>query len=196
MAYTGGVPKIWTDTIDSHRTALRGAALDVVDGLVAAHGLRSVTMSQIAAETGIGRATIYKHFPDLEAILVAWHERQISRHFQQLAGIANRSDSARGRLEAVLEAYALITYKQRHDSDLHTLLHRGDYVARAHGRLRDFIRDLLAEGVKSQDFRDDVAPDELANYCLNALKAARTLPSKAAVHRLVKLTLSGLSPPC
>src|SRR6266540_2821008 len=33
--------------------------------------------------------------------------------------------------------------------------------------------------------RDDVAPDELASYCLHALTAASSLPSQAAIRRLV-----------
>jgi hypothetical protein len=57
------------------------------------------------------------------------------------------------------------------------------------------IRDLLAEAAKTGDLRDDVAPDELAVYCLHALTAANTLPSKAAVRRLVNVTLTGLRPP-
>jgi hypothetical protein len=46
------------------------------------------------------------------------------------------------------------------------------------------IRDLLAAGAKTGSIRDDVAPDELASYCLHALTAASSLPSKAAVRRL------------
>jgi hypothetical protein len=42
--------------------------------------------------------------------------------------------------------------------------------------------------------RDDVAPEELANYCIHAL-AASSLPSWAAVRRLVQVTLAGLQPP-
>jgi hypothetical protein len=56
------------------------------------------------------------------------------------------------------------------------------------------IRDLVAEGARSGELRDDVAPDELAIYCLHALGAASTLPSKAAVGRLVAVTLAGLRP--
>jgi hypothetical protein len=56
------------------------------------------------------------------------------------------------------------------------------------------IRDPLAEGSNSGDLRDDVAPDELAGYCLHALTAAGNLPSKGAVHRLVTVTLTGLRP--
>lgn len=56
------------------------------------------------------------------------------------------------------------------------------------------IRELLVEGVQTGDVRDDVAPDELAGYCAHALSAAAELPSKAAVRRLVVVTLAGLRP--
>jgi len=65
------VPKLWTVTIEEHRRAVRDATLDTTAALVAERGLASVPMSQIAAETGIGRATLYKYFPDVEAILAA-----------------------------------------------------------------------------------------------------------------------------
>ena len=42
---------------------------------------------------------------------------------------------------------------------------------------------------------DDVPAAELANYCLHALAAAGSLPSKAAVQRLVTVTLAGLRSP-
>jgi len=45
------------------------------------------------------------------------------------------------------------------------------------------------------NLRKDVAPDELATYCLHALTAASNLASKAAVRRLVTVTLAGLRPP-
>jgi hypothetical protein len=57
------------------------------------------------------------------------------------------------------------------------------------------IKDLLTEVAATGNLRDDVAPDELATYCLHALGAASSLPSKAAVRRLVRVTLAGLRPP-
>jgi hypothetical protein len=60
--------------------------------------------------------------------------------------------------------------------------------------VRNMIGDLLAEGARTGDIRDDVAPGELATYCLHALTAASSLPSKAAVRRLVEVTLAGLHP--
>jgi hypothetical protein len=56
------------------------------------------------------------------------------------------------------------------------------------------LRDLLSEAALTGHVRDDVAAEELANYCLHALAAASTLPSKAAVHRLVTVTLAALRP--
>jgi AcrR family transcriptional regulator len=185
------VPKLWTETIEAHRRGVRDATLDTAAALVAEHGIRSVTMSRIAEETGIGRATLYKYFPGVEAILLAWHERQVSRHLEYLAEVRDQAGDACERLEAVLEAYALI--QQGHPgTELAALLHRGKHVARAQQQLRSMLRDLLREAGRAGEVRDDVAPDELASYCLHALAAASSMPSKAAVRRLVTVTLTGL----
>jgi AcrR family transcriptional regulator len=188
------VPKLWNETIEEHRRAVREAVLETTAGLVADHGLHSVTMSQIALESGIGRATLYKYFPDVEAILVAWHERQISGHLQFLAALRDQPGGAGERLKAVLEAYALIQHEHQ-GTELAALLHRGQHVARAQQHLVDLICDLLTEVADTGELRDDVPPAELATYCLHALMAAGSLPSKAAVRRLVTVTMAALRPP-
>jgi hypothetical protein len=102
----------------------------------------------------------------------------------------------------MLQTYALIQQKREHrgrhetfGSDLVALMHRGEHVARAHQQLHHMLRDVLAEAAAQTGLvRDDIAPDELASYCLHALQAASALPSKAAVHRLVRVTLAGLRP--
>ncbi len=192
--YTEVMPKLWNETIEAHRAAVRGAILDATAALVAEHGLRSVTMSRIAEKTGIGRATLYKYFPDAEAILLAWHERHVTAHLEHLTGLRDRAGDARERLEAVLEAYAFIQRK-RHATELAAFLHRNEHVARAQLHLTGIIRDLLIEAAQTGDVRGDVAPEELASYCLHALAAASSLPSEAAVRRLVAVTLAGLRPP-
>ena len=190
------MPKLWNETIEEHRRAVRDAILDTTWALVAERGLRSVTMSQIAEETGIGRATLYKYFPDVEAILVAGHQRHVAGHLEHLAELRDQAGDAGERLEAVLEAWALISHhREHHGNELAALVHRREHVARAQQQLNELIRDLLTEVAATGDVRDDVAPDELASYCLHALGAASSLPSKAAVRRLVRVTLAGLRPP-
>jgi AcrR family transcriptional regulator len=191
------VPRLWTETIETHRREVRDAILDATAALVAEHGLLAVTMSQIAQETGIGRATLYKYFPDVATILRAWHERQITGHLDYLAEVRDQGGDAGERLEAVLEAYALISRESRghHDTELAAFLHRDERVARAQHEVHQMIRDLLTEAAKTGDVRDDVTPDELASYCLHALAGASRQHSKAAVRRLVTVTLDGLRPP-
>ncbi|MFN2470986.1 MAG: TetR/AcrR family transcriptional regulator [Gaiellaceae bacterium] len=190
------MPRLWNKTIEAHRREVRDAILDTTAALVVEHGLRSVTMSQIAEETGIGRATLYKYFADVDAILIAWHKRQISLHLDHLADVRDQAGDPGERLQAVLEAYAFISHETRgHNSELAAFLHRDGQVAGAQQQqLRRMIRDLLTEGVETGELRDDVASDELASYCLHALGAASSLPSKAAVRRLVAVTLAGLRP--
>lgn len=185
---------MWTQTIEAHRREVHEAIQDKTASLVEQAGLRSVTMSQVAEATGIGRATLYKYYPDIETILAAWHERQVSAHVQELAAISERAPDAERALEAVLEAFAFIAH-QRHDHELAGLLHQGEHVARGEQQLVKLVRGLVARAAESGGVRDDVSADELARYSVHALTAAGRLPSKAAVHRLVQVTLAGLKPP-
>jgi AcrR family transcriptional regulator len=188
------VPKLWTDTIETHRREVRDAVIDTTAALIAEDGLLAVTMSRIAEQTGIGRATLYKYFPDVESILAAWHERQIAAHLEQLVEVQGRPGDPMQRLHAVLETYALIMNESRghHDNELAAALHRDQHAHRAEHQLRHLVQGLLADAVKSGEIRDDIPTGELSTYCLHALSAASSLPSKTAVRRLVTLTLSGL----
>lgn len=191
------MPRLWNQTIDAHRREVRDAVLDTTATLVGEYGLLGVTMSRIAEVTGIGRATLYKYFPDVEAILAAWHDRQIAGHLESLAEVRDQARGARRRLEAVLESYALMLHDSHghDDAEVAALLHRGPHVARREKDLAAMIGELVSAAAAEGEVREDVAPDELGTYCLHALSAARNLPSKAAVRRLVTVTLAGLHPP-
>ena len=209
------MPKLWGETIEAHRRTVSDAILETTAALVSKQGLASVTMSQIAEETGVGRATLYKYFPDVDAILVAWHERHVTRHLEHLTLVRDRSSDPSEQLEAVLEAYAVIMYERSREhaagehsaghhgtghqrahgaSDVAGLVHRREHVAGVQDRLTDFLRDVLAKAARNGTIRKDVPPEELARYCLQALAAASSLESNAAVRRLVAVTMAGLRP--
>ena len=192
----GDVPKLWNATIVTHRAAVRHAILDAAVALVAERGLRGVTMAEVATRAGIGRATLYKYFGDAEAILRAWHEREITRHVGEIAALVDGGGDPARRLAAVLERYAVNAHfgRGRHDAELAAALHRDEQVAAARHRLRRLLAGLIAEAAAAGAVRDDVGADELAAYALHALAAAGDLRSAAAVRRLVDLTLAGLRP--
>ena len=187
------MPKLWNDTIEDHRRAVREATITATAELVAEHGLTTVTMTGIAEKTGIGRATLYKYFPDVESILLAWHERQINDHLTHLAEVRDQATPAK-RLPAVLEAYAMLS-RHSHDTALAAQLHRGQHVQHAQRHLHHFVHELIVEAAKAGRIRSDIDADELTHYCLHALGAAAELRSRTAVHRLVTVTLNGLGVP-
>lgn len=190
------MPKLWSETIAEHRDAVREAILDATVTLVAERGLTGVTMSGVAQAGGVGRATLYKYFPDVDSILAAWHERQVVEHLRELVEAGVRAGDGE-RLEAVLRAYARRNRRARghaDGADLAAALHRSQHVRSAHAHLAEFLSALIAEAAVRGEVRADVPPAELAAYCLNALGGAGALPSKAAADRLVAVVMAGLAP--
>ncbi|MGW5918416.1 TetR/AcrR family transcriptional regulator [Nocardia fluminea] len=196
------MPKLWNDTIEEHRRGVREAILDTTWELVNELGPTGVKMSEIAERTGIGRATLYKYFPDIEAILAAWHYRQVTRQVVYLTEIRDTTTDPMGRLSAVLGAYghhqrhrAQHHRHQPHGSELAILLHRSDgQVEAAQQQLHALFADLLVDAVREGGIRTDVSVGELATYCLHALTAADATADDQALERLVAVILRGLQP--
>ncbi len=212
------MPRLWTHSIEAHHREVRDAILVAAAGLVAARGPSAVTMSEIAEAAGIGRATLYKYFADVEAILVAWHDRHIAHHLEQLTALRDRHPDPRTRLAAILEAFGRIAYERTrshgpahgerrhardhaaahvgaaHELDISAVVHRNEHVAAARRRLVEFLGDVVRDAARAGAVRDDIPAEELAAYCLHALEAAGAVRTTAAVDRLVAVTLDALRP--
>ncbi|NUT47914.1 MAG: TetR/AcrR family transcriptional regulator, partial [Saccharothrix sp.] len=170
------------------------AILETTWTLVNERGPLSVTMTQIAEGVGIGRATLYKYFPDVESILRAHHQRHVDQHLDELTELVGGPGTADDRLHALLSHYARIChYRARHGSaDLSALLHQDPDVTDAEERLHELFTQLLDEAAAGGRVRTDIAASELADYCLHALSAAAKAPGESATTRLVELTMRSL----
>jgi AcrR family transcriptional regulator len=196
VQYDALVPKLWSDTIDAHRRDVRSAILDAAWALAIERGVTAVKMAHVAERTGIGRATLYKYFPDVESMLIAHHERHMEDHLEQLAALRDGDGDVGERLKAVLRLYAGIAQARgQHAPELMTLVHRGEPAAGAQQQLIQALQALLTEAAEAGQVRSDVPVEELAGFGLHALSAARGLKSKAAVERLVDVTMAGLRAP-
>src|SRR5688500_9777157 len=111
------MPRIWAETIDTHRRQVNDAILDATAELVAERGPLSVAMTAVAERAGIGRHTLYNYFADVDAILVAWHDRTFAEHLRHVQELTDDED-------ATLEDLARFVRDQRrrhparNDSDL------------------------------------------------------------------------------
>jgi AcrR family transcriptional regulator len=188
------VPKLWTETVETHRQEVREAILDATGSLVQSRGLLAVTMSDIAEATGIGRATLYKYFPDVEMILSAWHQRYVEAHLAELGRIQQRTADPVARLQAVLRRYADICRKRRRygDDELAAVLHRSAEVRKLQRQLLDLISGLTGDAAEAGAVRQDVPAEELANYCVHALAAAGN-SSTTAIDRLLEVVWTGIT---
>ena len=191
------MPKLWAETVESHREQVRTAVLDAVETLVANHGVLGLTMSQLAQTTGIGRATLYKYFGDVEEVLAAWHHRHVAVHLAELRDLADRPGEPAARLRSVLEAYGRICQQRgRHGADaLVAALHRGEQINSHEQELRDLLSGLVTDAAAAGTVRKDVPPDELTSYFLHALGAAGDTCTATATTRLVSVVFMGLAPP-
>ena len=189
------MPKLWDGTIETHRREVRSAVIAATTALVSQHGLRGVTMSQIAELAGIGRATLYKYFPDVDSILTEWHDEQVAQHLTQLNAVRSGGGTAGEQLRSILERFSLMMYEsaQHGEADLVSSFHAAGRLTAAERSLQSLITDLIDEAIADGSLRNDVPPKELALYTINAALGSRLLTSQAAVRRLVQITMAALT---
>jgi AcrR family transcriptional regulator len=182
------------ESVETHRRDTRDAILAATAAVVAEHGLEAVTLSRIAAKAGMAEARLCRYFPDLDAILQAWHDRQVANHLGYLDDIGSQSGAVTERLDAVLRSYAAVVHQTHvhRATERGAALHREEGLVHARRHLHGLVRDLLAEGMRSGDIRDDLTPDELADQCLRSLSSAGAHASAVAVRHLVSTTLAGV----
>jgi AcrR family transcriptional regulator len=193
--YAWGMPKLWDGTIETHRREVRAAVIAATAALVSQHGLRGVTMSQIAEEAGIGRATLYKYFPDVDAILTEWHDDQVTVHLAQLKALRLRDGTSQEQLRSVLERFSLTMFESAQHgapAELVASFHAAGRLTTAEQSLQALITELINRAIADGSLRNDIPAKELALYCINAALGSRLLTSKAAVRRLVQITMAGL----
>ena len=187
------MPKIWADTVDQHRSEVRDAILEATGELATEVGERALTMSEIAARAGIGRATLYKYFGDIESILAAWHQRMISLHLAHLRDVIANEDDPQRRLVAAATRHAETIHQHHHASAIilrpASSSEQATTVADGKNQLIELFTELATAAQAEQPESIPLPPAEFANYLIHALAAAATAESKASLRRLVSLTL-------
>ncbi|MDP1795028.1 MAG: TetR/AcrR family transcriptional regulator [Acidimicrobiales bacterium] len=186
------MPRLWTETIASHRQTVTDTVLDAAASLVAERGVSGLTMAELADASGIGRATLYKYFPSLDAVLSACHHRQVERHVAELRALG-APELPGERLALVLRGFAVRT-RGTNPGQIAAAFHAGDHVHHARDQLTEFVAQIIGEAAAAGSARDDVPPPELARYCISALNAAASITSTAGIERLVQVVLAGMQP--
>ncbi len=86
----------------ARREDIRDLILDAVDVLLAKFGYKKMTMDDVARQVGIGKGTIYLHFPGKEELILSHIDRIADRIVAKLREIAGSSDSPDRRIRKML----------------------------------------------------------------------------------------------
>lgn len=146
------------------------------------------SMRAIAREAGVGIATLYRHFPTMEALVDAVYRDQVVRLTRAARALLERHEPAVA-LRRWMDLFG--TWIAAKNGMLPTLLAMIDRGAIAHettrGELLAAIDTILDAG--RDDIRDDVTAEEIAAGLIGIF----TVPAPLA-DRLLDLFMDGLRP--
>lgn len=158
---------------------------DIMDATYRAlceHGYADVTMKDIAAESEMSKAALHYHYDSKHDLLVSFLEDLLESFTDRLDAVDG--DTPAERLHATVELF-LATSPEGPDREFKTavleLKAQGPYDDDVRERLAEFdrvlqrhVRTVLADGVESGAFRDDVDVDAAADFVVSSLNGVHT----------------------
>ena len=153
------MPKIIGGSLEEHRERTREKIFAALAELLETQSFESVTFSKIAAAAEVGRTAMYNHFPDRETLLVEYAIYETTDYIAQLrAGV---SDSATPRDAVIAYIHTQldlnVSFHVPQTSGGATLSPATAARMRDHvGMIEDVLRTIVADGVASGDFAEDI----------------------------------------
>lgn len=155
---------------DTARDARREELLDAANRAIRAHG-PDVTMVEMAAEAGVTKPILYRHFGDKGGLYGALADRHVTALMGALESSLSDETDPRARLATTIEAY--LAFVDHHPQEYRFLMRRA-VVERSEAQrtLQAFVRQVAARVTT-------VLEDELARF------GAATGPAAAWAHGIV-----------
>lgn len=179
------MPKILGSSLAEHRQQVRGKLFVALSELMEANGFDAVSMADIAAQAGVGRTSVYNHFPDKEAVLLAFIEHETEAYVHALRASLENVQHTEEQLRVYVREQINLksVYHLAPGPDLRTVVSRETQM-----RLREHIQQVtallsgilhagIAAGDLPQQDVDAVVP--LINSCLAGRFYPETEPERS-----------------
>ena len=193
----------------AQREDIRDLILDGVDHLLAKYGYKKMTMEDLAQQVGIGKGTIYLHFPSKKDVTLSHIDRIVERLLVQLRLIAGSEDSPEDKLKRMLITRVLFRFDsvRNYSQSLNDLLAslRGALMGRRETHFlkeASVLEDVLQEGKRTGQFQfSDVNPvaqgliwatNSLLPYSLTTRELGKRKEVEEKASRIADLLLHGL----
>ncbi len=172
----------------------RSLLLDAADKVFAEHGIH-VALELVTTQAGVSRATLYRNFPDRDALMSALLERTFEKLETQALQLQGRSDG----LFSVLEQMALLVAESAPVSDHWRATDRnGPALAGAQKRLTRLVKPLLEHAISTGTCRADLTAKDviLVSSMLGSGLRGRTPAERRSLsRRALQLLIDGLRAP-
>jgi TetR/AcrR family fatty acid metabolism transcriptional regulator len=143
----------------ARRSDIRDLILDAVDTLLARYGYGKMTMEDVARQVGIGKGTIYLHFPSKEELVLSHIDRIAETVVRNLREQAASPDAIDRRLRRMLVLRVMV----RFDGVAHYTQNLGDLLSSIRaallarrqayfGQEQAVLEDVLRDGARSGAF--------------------------------------------
>jgi len=195
----------------ARRGDIRDLILDAADVLLAKYGYRKMTMEDVARQVGIGKGTIYLHFPGKEELILSHIDRIADRIVTKLREIAGSSESPEKRIRKMLVFRVLFRFDSvaHYSQNLSDLLSsvRTMLLARREAHFENeasVFEDVLRDGARlgSLECADPLttsfvlirSTNSLLPFNLSARELGRREELEDQVGRIADLLVKGLLP--
>lgn len=183
--------------------------LDAADQLLARFGYKKMTVEDIAREAGIGKGTVYLHFPSKQEVVLSHVDRIVRRLIVQLQAIADNDSPPPDQLQEVLRLRVMLRFDavQQYTQSISELLRdlRSNLLER---RQRHFqqeakvIASVLKQGQRTNAFRRAeplstarvliAATNSLLPFSLSTQELGKRREVEATATRIAELLVEGL----
>jgi len=153
-----------------HVLETRARVLKAAEALFAKKGYYDTSMDDIVIHSGLSKGAIYGHFKSKEDLFVALHDAMLARTLDGLRSTFAPEDSARAKLEKaadlVFESFIGKSREQcRIALEFDVAAPRMRSLQLRNNRfdvMRDFVTEIVKEGVERGEFRSDADPQSIA----------------------------------
>jgi AcrR family transcriptional regulator len=183
--------------------------LDTADLMLARWGYKKMTMDELAQEVGIGKGTIYLHFPSKEELVLSHIDRIVRRLKGKLTAIANSEKPPADRIREMLLTRVLFRFDsvQHYTGSLSELLSaiRPSLLARRERHFEEeaqIFADVIKEGRRLGALEADdaagaaramiLATNSLLPYNLSTAELGKRKEIEKKAGQIADLVLMGL----
>ncbi|ORW92617.1 TetR family transcriptional regulator [Mycobacterium sp. IEC1808] len=152
---------------------------------------RPVSLESIARDAGVGIGTLYRHFPNREALVEAIYRAELAEVAAAAEGLLNRHPPEQA-LRRWMDRYAsFVAAKRGMAESLHAIFDSGAMEpSQTRDRIVGAVDTLLRAGAEDGSLRSDVPADDVVSSLIGIFLASGS-PEQTA--RMLDLLVAGVS---